>query len=69
MEVTELNWRVSTYSSNGGGSCVEIAPDADGHVLVRDTKQHGHGPVVQVSADAWRAFITNLNRTADTSSL
>ena len=48
-------WRKSSYSNNGGGDCVE-AGHVPGAVLVRDTTQHGHGPVVRVSAETWRAF-------------
>jgi hypothetical protein len=48
-------WRKSSYSNNGGGTCVE-AGQIPGAVLVRDTTQHGHGPVLRVSAETWRAF-------------
>lgn len=54
METLDLGWRKSSYSDNGG-DCVEAA-DRNGQVLVRDTKQHGHGPVLAFPADAWRAF-------------
>jgi len=46
-------WRKSSYSSNGGAQCVE-AGQVPGTVLVRDTTQHGHGPVLQVTPAAWR---------------
>ena len=48
------DWRKSTYSNNSGGACVEVAT-ADA-VLIRDTTHHGHGPVLRVSAEAWRTF-------------
>jgi hypothetical protein len=48
------NWRKSTYSNNSGGACVEVAT-ADA-VLIRDTTDHGHGPVLRVSAETWRTF-------------
>jgi BioD-like phosphotransacetylase family protein len=48
-------WRKSSYSNNGGGNCVE-ARQASGAVLIRDTTQHGHGPVLGVSAETWRTF-------------
>ena len=55
MEGTDLTtWRTSTYSSNGGATCVEIGDAAD-TVLVRDT-QDRTGPVLRLSADAWRRF-------------
>jgi hypothetical protein len=55
MEGTDLTtWRTSTYSSNGGATCVEIG-DALDAVLVRDT-QDRTGPVLRLSGDAWRRF-------------
>ena len=48
-------WRKSSYSNNGGGTCVE-AGHIPGAVLIRDTTQHGRGPVLRVSAETWRAF-------------
>jgi hypothetical protein len=55
MEGTDLTtWRTSTYSSNGGATCVEIG-DAPNGVLVRDT-QDRTGPVLQLSPGAWRRF-------------
>jgi hypothetical protein len=46
-------WRKSSYSSNGGAQCIE-AGHAPGAILVRDTTQHGHGPVLRVRPAAWR---------------
>ena len=37
-------WRTSSYSGTQGGNCVEVAGH-DGMILVRDTKDHGHGHV------------------------
>jgi Domain of unknown function (DUF397) len=54
MENTDLNWRTASYSSNGGGNCVEVADRRD-RVLVRDTQARS-GPVVRFSPDAWRRF-------------
>jgi hypothetical protein len=48
-------WRKSSYSNNGGGTCVE-AGRVPGAVLIRDTTQRGRGPVLRVSAETWRAF-------------
>jgi hypothetical protein len=48
-------WRKSSYSDNGGSGCVE-AGHVPGAVLIRDTTQHGRGPVLRVSAETWRAF-------------
>ena len=48
-------WRKSSHS-DGTGNCVEVAT-ADGTVAVRDSKRHGHGPVLEFTYTAWRAFI------------
>jgi hypothetical protein len=49
----ESNWRKSSYSGDNGGECVEVA--STGSVLVRDTADRD-GPVLTLTADAWRAF-------------
>ena len=49
-------WRKSTYSPEQG-SCVESRTCDCGGVQVRDTKDHGTGPVLNFTADSWRAFI------------
>jgi hypothetical protein len=49
-------WRTSSYSS-GNGNCVEVALAAARGVGVRDSKQHGRGPVLEFSAAQWAAFI------------
>jgi hypothetical protein len=60
MENTaELSWRKSSFSGNGGPNCVEAA-DHDGEILVRDTKDHGHGPVHRFTPAEWHTFITTV---------
>ena len=49
MEGASLNWRKSSYSGNGGQSCVEVA--STDVVLVRDTTDRT-GPVLAYSAAA-----------------
>jgi Domain of unknown function (DUF397) len=58
---SELSWRKSSYSGGSGGNCVEVA-DHDHHVMVRDTKQDGTGPVLRVSPAAWRRFADQIKR-------
>src|ERR1017187_6234862 len=60
MEDTDLKWRKASYSSNGGGNCIEVADHAD-CVLVRDTKKRA-GPVLRFSPAAWRRFADQVKR-------
>jgi hypothetical protein len=55
-DVEYTGWRTSSYSS-GNGNCVEVARAAGGGAGVRDTKQHGRGPVLEFTAPQWAAFI------------
>lgn len=54
-------WRKSTRSGNGGSTCVEVADNLPGRVLVRDSKDP-NGPVLAFEPDAWRAFIAMARR-------
>jgi Domain of unknown function (DUF397) len=58
MEDTDLRWRTASYSSNGGGECVEVA-DHRNRVLVRDTQARS-GPVIWFSSEAWHRFTIQL---------
>jgi hypothetical protein len=59
MEDIDLHWRTSSYSGNGGGNCVEVGSHG-GMIRVRDTKQHGQGPVRRYDAGQWRAFVADV---------
>ncbi len=61
MEDTDLKWRTASYSSNGGGNCVEVGKAQHG-VLVRDTKDHGRGPMLRFTPGAWRRFADRVKR-------
>ena len=56
MDVNSAQWRKSSYSSSNGGSCVEVADNLPGRVLVRDTKDRDGG-TLSFGSDAWRAFV------------
>jgi hypothetical protein len=58
MEVSGMNWRKSSYSGNGGGSCVEVADDS-GIVVVRDTTNRDGGSLT-FSGLAWSRFVKGL---------
>jgi hypothetical protein len=55
VEVALADWRKSSYS-NDSANCVEVA-DAGRTVGVRDSKQHGYGPVLEFSRAEWEAFV------------
>jgi hypothetical protein len=65
MEGTDLNWRKSSYSGNGGGECVEVS-QAD-RIFVRDT-QDRTGPVLTFSANAWKRFADQVKHSLATGS-
>ena len=52
------DWRKSSRSA-GNCACVEARLNGR-HVEVRDSKQHGRGPVLQFDAAAWTAFIAEV---------
>ncbi|HXL90246.1 MAG TPA: DUF397 domain-containing protein [Streptosporangiaceae bacterium] len=52
-------WRVSSFSGNGGGTCVEVAQASDGTILVRDSKDRSNAPHRYTSAE-WRAFVAGV---------
>jgi hypothetical protein len=54
-------WKSSRSAGSNGGACVEFTDSAlttHGVVGVRDTKDHGRGPIIAVSGTAWRNFLT-----------
>lgn len=52
-------WRKSSYSGGQGGNCIEVGHGRE-VIAVRDTKQVGRGPVLRVSAEAWRRFASQI---------
>ena len=63
MQTLSAPWRKSSYSTNGGQSCVEAA-SAIGEILIRDTKDNGCGPVLRFTPCAFAAFTTRLRQGA-----
>ena len=57
-ESLDPRWRKASYSSNGGGSCVE-AGNFPGAILVRDTTDRD-GAVLSIPAEAWQTFTAAL---------
>ncbi|MGW5464396.1 DUF397 domain-containing protein [Streptomyces sp. NPDC003996] len=55
-----LRWIKSSYSSEEGGECVEVAVDGNA-VHVRDSKQIVlGGPVLKVGPAAWTALLETI---------
>lgn len=57
MEISDVKWRKSSYSANGG-NCLETASEA-GNVLVRDTANRD-GETLAFSAAAWASFLASV---------
>jgi hypothetical protein len=57
---TELAWFKSSYSSNEGGQCVEVATRLE-TVHVRDSKDTAR-PGLVVGPDAWTSFLGMASR-------
>ena len=56
-----LEWFKSSYSTNDGPACVEVA-FADGTICIRDSKR-AQGPQLAVDPQGWEAFVTYATRT------
>ena len=59
-ELKNTPWKKSSYSpTSDSSSCVEVAITVD-VVRVRDTKAHGHAPILTFSPAVWAAFTTAI---------
>lgn len=58
-DVSTAIWRTSSYSSNAGGECVEVADNLPGIVPVRDSKA-AQSPALSFTTEAWAAFIAGV---------
>ena len=57
----ELSWRKASYSSNGGGNCVEVGTGLPGKVAIRDSKDR-QGPKLAVSNQTWTEFVQGIKQ-------
>jgi uncharacterized protein DUF397 len=51
----------SGCEQQNGGNCIEVGTTASA-VLVRDTKDHGDGPVLAFAPQAWEAFAAKVKQ-------
>ncbi|GAA0923839.1 DUF397 domain-containing protein [Streptomyces thermoalcalitolerans] len=58
-----LAWSKSSYSSSGGGECLEVAVSPCA-VYVRDSKLGERSPRFEVPAEAWAEFLAYAAREA-----
>jgi hypothetical protein len=59
MDLTNAEWRKSSFSGSNGGGCVEVARNLPGVVAVRDSKDR-QGPALVFTPDEWRAFLDGV---------
>lgn len=60
IDPATLAWRKSSFSNGTGGECVEVADLPDGGRAVRDTKDHGTGPILWFTSAEWDAFVKGV---------
>ncbi|MFI1578698.1 DUF397 domain-containing protein [Embleya sp. NPDC020630] len=58
---TPQQWRKSSYSSDNGGDCVEVATTLD-TIPVRDSKAPDVGHLT-ITTTSWSALLTTLHAT------
>lgn len=60
MQLSDVVWRKSSYSTNNGGDCIELASTL-GAIAVRDSKDAG-GPKLLVMRREFAALLSELKR-------
>ncbi|MFA1541666.1 DUF397 domain-containing protein [Actinomadura monticuli] len=55
-------WRKARLSE-ANGACLEVARSDHGTIGVRDSKQHGVGPVLDFTRSEWVAFLKTIRST------
>lgn len=60
-DLTDAEWRKSTYSNGQGGDCLEFAANIPRAVPVRDSKSP-IGPTLIFRPTVWAAFVAGVRR-------
>lgn len=58
---SELIWTKAT-ASDSNGSCLEVARSPAGGRYVRESKDHGAGPVLSFTETEWAAFLDGARK-------
>jgi hypothetical protein len=58
-ELVGARWR-KAKASQGNGACVEVANLDSGNVAIRDSKDHGRGPIMVFTSAEWSAFLNGV---------
>ncbi|MFD8234621.1 DUF397 domain-containing protein [Streptomyces sp. NPDC059696] len=59
-----MQWRKSSYSSDQGGQCLEVAETPEATVAIRDSKTPA-GPVLTLDPAAFSTFVNWTSTTAE----
>jgi hypothetical protein len=59
-----MQWRKSSYSSDQGGQCLEVAETPDTTVAIRDSKIPA-GPILTLDPAAFTTFVNWTSTTAE----
>ncbi|MEV7283703.1 DUF397 domain-containing protein [Streptomyces sp. NPDC093252] len=54
--LSEIQWRKSSYSSDQGGNCLEVASAPHASIALRDSKTPA-GPILTLGPAAFTAFV------------
>ncbi|MCC9307306.1 DUF397 domain-containing protein [Kitasatospora sp. RB6PN24] len=55
-----FDWRKSSFSGGQNGNCIEVGRTPAGTIPVRDTKQHGCGPILEFAPAVFRDFVNAI---------
>lgn len=59
--VIQASWQKSAFS-NLNGNCLEISRLLPDRIGIRDTKDHGTGPVLVFTGPEWEAFLSGVKQ-------
>jgi hypothetical protein len=60
----EMQWRKSSYSSDQGGQCLEVAETPEAAVAIRDSKNPA-GPILTLDPASFTTFINWTSTAAE----